>query len=882
MMEYPIWHLNEWGGGLLIALMATVHVFVSHFAVGGGLFLVLTERKAYREGSDKILDYVRSHSKFFLLLTMVFGGLTGVGIWFVISVLAPAPTSTLIHTFVFGWAAEWVCFVGEIVALLVYYYTWGRIDKGRHLTLGWLYFIFAWLSLFLINGIIDFMLTPGAWLQTRDFWDGFFNPTFWPALVFRTGLALMLAGVFGFVTAAFIRDDRTRQGLMRYTAWWAALPLILVLAGGWWYLQALPPAQKAMVLTKSYELRPFYNAFLYLGPAVALVGILMALKMPRPLQKAVAFALLVLGFGMIGSFEYVREAARRPFLIHDYMYSNSVPRADVTKLNRQGYLKTAKWVENRELSEGNMMAAGRELFFHQCSACHSISGVLNDIKPRTAKFTVFGLDSFLNGMGKINEYMPPFMGVRAEREALAAYIVTGLHGKPKEKAPPGQSPPASPDVPAFDAAQDEYVLLAWNNLGMHCISDAYKYWVLLPPANDLYAQLVMRGDPPELITEGVVITYQVQPEFENPAARSLFWQYADKLFGKKPAPNIGLSGLGLRGEMKPAADHGWFEAAMIPVEPYPRGGGFNPYPLFTIEAKDEKTGRVLASTRVVAPTSTEMGCRNCHGGQWRVAGMAGIPDEAGQDVLVVHDRMNGTDLLAQAEAGNPRLCQSCHPDPVLGAKGRPGLLNLPAALHGFHANYLTDRGAEACAACHPNAPTGPTRCLRGVHGRRGVDCTRCHGFLEDHALSLLKKEQEAGKKGAASLMKHLNPRTVESVQQVHGRTPWLQEPDCLNCHVDFKRPDKKTSNGFNRWTKGPEALYRLRLDDFDQLACAACHNSPHATYPTVNAFGKDRDNLQPLQYQGLAASLGAKGNCRVCHLTPPEGEPHHMGLKAGD
>ena len=48
-MNYPIWELPFIGGGLLIAAVAVVHVFVSHFAVGGGLFLVLTEMKGYRE-----------------------------------------------------------------------------------------------------------------------------------------------------------------------------------------------------------------------------------------------------------------------------------------------------------------------------------------------------------------------------------------------------------------------------------------------------------------------------------------------------------------------------------------------------------------------------------------------------------------------------------------------------------------------------------------------------------------------------------------------------------------------------------------------------------------------------------------------------------------
>ena len=33
-MNYPVWYLPETGGGVLIALIAVLHVFVSHFAVG--------------------------------------------------------------------------------------------------------------------------------------------------------------------------------------------------------------------------------------------------------------------------------------------------------------------------------------------------------------------------------------------------------------------------------------------------------------------------------------------------------------------------------------------------------------------------------------------------------------------------------------------------------------------------------------------------------------------------------------------------------------------------------------------------------------------------------------------------------------------------------
>jgi len=107
-MNYPIWLLPTTGGGLLIAIIAITHVVISHLAVGGGLFLVLTERKAHRDNDKGLLAYVKAHTWFFVLLTMVFGGVSGVGIWFIIGLVNPAATSMLIHNFVFGWKL-WPC-----------------------------------------------------------------------------------------------------------------------------------------------------------------------------------------------------------------------------------------------------------------------------------------------------------------------------------------------------------------------------------------------------------------------------------------------------------------------------------------------------------------------------------------------------------------------------------------------------------------------------------------------------------------------------------------------------------------------------------------------------------------------------------------------------
>jgi mono/diheme cytochrome c family protein len=878
-MNYPVWELQAAAGGLLIALMAVVHVYVAHFAVGGGLFLVLCEIKAARENSPAILAYTRRHSRFFLLLTMVFGGLTGVGIWFTIALLNPAATSTLIHTFVFGWAAEWVCFVAEIVALFIYTYTFDRLAPRLHQRIGWLYFLFAWVSLFLINGIISFMLTPGRWLSSQNFWDGFFNPSMVPALIFRTAMALLFAGIFGLLTAVFSKDQDLRKTMVRYCAYWMIFPWPFILISGYWYLEILPPEVRALIWLRSPELLPYLKTFGWMAALLVMGALWALLRRPSRLHRPASFLLLFIGLFTMGSFEFLREGARRPWAIYGYAYANGIPRTEENRVLRQGLLKTARWIKNREITDDNRLEAGREIFRLECLGCHSINGPMNDILPLTRKFDISGLEAQITGLGKINGYMPPFLGTPEERQALAVYIVNGLQGKAEDLVVPSGKRWTT-EIPPFDPAKAEYVLLAWNNLGMHCISDSDPYWVLLPPANDLYAQLVKRGPVPEIVTQGVEIRYRVEPGFENPSHHVRFWEYALSLFGKQLPKNVGLSGNGLSGTMKLEEDHRAFNANLIPVVPYPDGGGFNPYPLFTIEAVDKASGKILAQTRTPAPASTEMGCRNCHGGNWRVAGVAGVTDRTSADVLKVHDKYCRTDLLSKARSGRPQLCQSCHADPVLGTKGRPDLLNFPAAMHGWHANYLTGRGADACFQCHPSSPKGPTRCFRGVHAEF-LDCTSCHGKLEDHALSLLKKELQAGKPGAARLMKNLPPRTVATVARINPRTPWLNEPDCLNCHVGFQKPQSTEISAFNQWTKGPEQLYRLRSDPLMGLMCEACHGSTHAVYPATNPISTDRDNIQPLQYQRNRHTIGRE-NCRLCHSGyVPKGTMHGTNGAAG-
>src|ERR1700739_1586603 len=103
-MNFPFWDIPHTGSGWVIGLIAIYHVMISQFAVGGGLFLPMAERKAMRMKDRAVADAWQAHpprhSKFFLILTGVFGTVSGVGIWFAIGLTHPEATSTLIHNFV--------------------------------------------------------------------------------------------------------------------------------------------------------------------------------------------------------------------------------------------------------------------------------------------------------------------------------------------------------------------------------------------------------------------------------------------------------------------------------------------------------------------------------------------------------------------------------------------------------------------------------------------------------------------------------------------------------------------------------------------------------------------------------------------------------------
>ena len=145
-------------------------------------------------------------------------------------------------------------------------------------------------------------------------------------------------------------------------------------------------------------------------------------------------------------------------------------------------------------------------------------------------------------------------------------------------------------------------------------------------------------------------------------------------------------------------------------------------------------------------------------------------------------------------------------------------------MHGWH---NPDRAPDAsCYSCHPGEMT---QCLRTGIGRMGYlgDTPSCQTGLCHGGISGMGDP---------------------------NRNPWVTEPTCKKCHgINYS-----TGKDLYRHAKGHGGIY-----------CAACHNSPHAWWPSQLSA----DNLQPLQLQQKPYALG---KCSVCHTTKKIGDNPHV------
>jgi hypothetical protein len=414
-------------------------------------------------------------------------------------------------------------------------------------------------------------------------------------------------------------------------------------------------------------------------------------------------------------------------------------------------------------------------------------------------------------------------------EAQPVSTDTPQSGPVKGLIPRYPAPP--PGIPAsLPAAQPlgGMVAFAWNNLGMHCYQSDYSQFLILPPYNVFWTQVIARGDDPSIVTSGITANYSL-PQVTRPAEHTNFWDFA-AAYGWKLAAGTGLTGKGITGTLDAQGDH--FIAEGVPVVDFIDDGTWDPYPFFVVQVQNG-SGQTVAETVNVAPASTEMSCFLCHGGDTMQAVF--------MNILNAHDKNEGTGFAKQAQNGQPVLCNTCHADPAMGVMdNHNSTTTLSGAMHTFHADKMagSQLPPDVCQACHP----GPqSQCLRDVMAANGIVCQDCHGDMT----------------------------AVGSVD----RTPWVNLPRCESCHTQqlVKATSTHIDNPNQSLTASADQLYRNRkAHGGGGIYCAACHGSPHAIYPTIT----ERDNQQSIRLQGHAGPIN---ECSVCHIEHPDESFWHVG-----
>jgi hypothetical protein len=398
----------------------------------------------------------------------------------------------------------------------------------------------------------------------------------------------------------------------------------------------------------------------------------------------------------------------------------------------------------------------------------------------------------------------------------------------------------------------KYIVVGWNNLGMHCYNPDYSSIAILPPYNTLVAQVIKVGDPPQIVTSGVTVEYSF-PDNTYSAGKpgspdkTNFWNYVDVLFGVSLPPNVGLTGKGLSGTMDVSPSGDYFIAEGIPLTELRDQDTSTmtryPFQKALLTVKDAANPSItLAQLTVVAPVSTELNCGNCHAdtqdATTRYAPNVKPTGKVDTNILTLHDYLNKDnyavylagrpDLLAKTPLMNhqPVLCASCHGSNALGTVSVGNIKNLSNAMHGHHNPTNVPDITPDTAGCYNCHPGPQTQCLRDVMSQdEGMGCTDCHGTI---------------------------------VKVAQNSNPWLIEPKCSNAGCHGANYD--TSNPLYRLSKGHGGMF-----------CEACHDSTHAIATSREA----NDGIKFIELQGNNDTLN---QCTVCHATQPADRFSHSLL----
>ncbi len=468
----------------------------------------------------------------------------------------------------------------------------------------------------------------------------------------------------------------------------------------------------------------------------------------------------------------------------------------------------------------------------------------------------------------------------------------------------GDSASTPPSPPPPPPATDTAIVLAANDLGMHCIDREFSTFSILPPFNVVHAQVIIQdasGNPVLVTDADATVRYDaIADPTGSINSRSIgktnFWQYANNLFlGVQLTTGEGLAGFYMPQDNPQAkgpqtmpydVTAALFTAFGIPIVPTDDALASNTYPLLRIRAYSKQTSNQIGYLDAVVPVATETNCRTCHQTGGIASTRAGITwatdtdieVQAKKNILKLHDADQSTSLATST----PVLCAQCHYSFALDLSGQgptptqQGKPNFSSVMHKYHGT-LTVGGnpvfppggtmLQTCYQCHPGAVT---QCLRGAMHTAGLTCNECHSNM-------------AAVGGTYPL---LAGGSIDGTNDGSPRRPWRDLPRCQSCHTGdavsyltganlvpdptwpfhlrqaYRTGDPSASSLLavnKRFAENTNTLYRYSKGH-GNITCEGCHGSTHAEWP--NAIAGANDNLAAIKIQGYAGKIM---ECTACH-----------------
>ena len=448
---YPVWEGVGVHSAMFVAIIASFHVVASHLTVGAAWFNLYVERRAVREDRPELYDYLKRSARGLLVFAYVFGAMAGVGIWQSTTAANPRGISALIHNFVLFWGSEWYMFMIDVLGIIVYYYTFGRVDRETHLRMAWILALGGTGTLSLIVGILGFKLTPGHWSVTGRPLDGFYNPTFWPQFFLRLAMMQTITAAYAiYIATRFPRGAPARSRIIRAASVFGLVGMAISLTiTRFWYFENLSAHARTVLSSRAVPSVTFTIIFAMLVLVAAYL--LFAGWQPALQTRLGSLTLLTMLFVGIFAAERTREVMRKPDVVSGYISSNQLifnglPAKGIpdeeSSLNERGVLGNLPFVPSADQIDitgskypTKQIAIGRTLVAQECSSCHSVSSQTSitllgkDLRLRsqaqilssrslTAKSAIVG---YMPTIGTF-PYMHAVVGTPEEIEAMAAYL----------------------------------------------------------------------------------------------------------------------------------------------------------------------------------------------------------------------------------------------------------------------------------------------------------------------------------------------------------------------------------------------------------------------------------------------------------------------------